>query len=152
MIQNQESNMVWVVPIANGIPEGCKISWREVVEKKRRYFHPYLALRFPKTPPNYFGFRYDGKLQRIHHVESWKVVRDLRSVVPEWGRGWTVGYIAYKLGPAIFPQKTVLSGNIFGPGHNEVMLDLLLSCNTIAEAHRKTRKRLSKIEWVKPKH
>ncbi len=75
-MQNQESNLVYVVALATGTPEWSKISWKDIVNKKNRYFHPFGVKGWPKEPPNYLGFRHDGKLQSIRHVEAWRVVDD----------------------------------------------------------------------------
>lgn len=40
---------------------------------------------WPLDPPNYLAFRYDSRLQTIHHVERWEVVDDLEPLFPELG-------------------------------------------------------------------
>ena len=141
-MQNQQSNMVYVVSLNYGITEGYSISWIDIVEKKKRYFHPVEG-RWPHEPPNYFGFRYYGILQSIHHVESWKIVDDLHDEIKEIKKGLTESrHYIYKLGPPIIPNKEVKTGKIFGPGHVKAMFDLLLTCKTVAEARDKTNKRL----------
>ncbi|RJO61001.1 hypothetical protein C4544_03945 [candidate division WS5 bacterium] len=138
-MQDQESNMVYVVSLASGTPEGYSISWIDIVEKKKRYFHP-VGSGWPSNPPNYIGFRYYGMLQRIHHVESWKIVDDLHSEIKEIKKGMTGDpHYIYKLGPPIIPEKEIKTGNIFRNGRVKAMLDLLLTCNTISEARDKTQ-------------
>lgn len=53
-----------------GISPGWSISYRDIAEEKLRYFFP-VGDRWPDAPSNYMGFRYDGKLQSIHHVKSY---------------------------------------------------------------------------------
>ena len=36
-----------------------------------------------KTPPNYLGFRFEGRLQRVHHVESYEVITQPHDYIPE---------------------------------------------------------------------
>ena len=140
-MQNQLSNMVFVVSLKSGIIEKCSISWIDVVDKKHRYFYP-VEKGWPSDPPNYLGFRYNGRLQRIHHVEAWKIVDDLHTEIEEIGAGlWDCRYNIFELGPPIVPTKTVKSGNIYGPGHGWAMLDLLLTCDTVSEACGKTKER-----------
>jgi len=123
-IQNQESNMVYVVSLGSDIPKGCSISWIDIVEKKRRYFHP-VGKGWP-SPPNYLGFRYHGKLQSVHHVESWKMIDDLHSEIREIDAGlWQFPKYLYNLGPAIVPTKDVKTGNVYPSGRVWAMLDLL---------------------------
>ena len=81
-MQNQLSNMVYVVSLGSGMPEKSSISWIDIVEKKRKYFHP-IAKGWPSSPPDHMGFRYGGKLQRIHHIDSWRRVDDLHLVMKE---------------------------------------------------------------------
>ena len=63
---NRDSNKVYVVSIAQGNPENCSITWRDIVKKKNKYFHPKGGKGYIKNPPNYIAFRYDGRLQSIH--------------------------------------------------------------------------------------
>jgi hypothetical protein len=142
-MQNQESNKVYVVSLAKGTAEGCSISWIDIVKEKRRYFHP-VGKGWPASPPNYIGFRYDGILQAIHHVESWKIVDDLHQEIPEIGSGlWNSPYYLYTLGPVIQPTKVVKTGKKWKNLRVWAMLDLLLTCGTIAEARDLTNKRLA---------
>ena len=141
-MQNQLSNLVYLVSLGSGIPEGCSISWIDIVEKKNRYFHP-ADKGWPSSPPNYLGFRYYGKLQRIHHVESWKIVDDLHSEIAEIGAKFGKhSHYFYKLGPAIIPSKVVKNGKVWPSGRVWAMLDLLLTCDTVSDARDQTNKRL----------
>ena len=141
-MQNQLSNLVYLVSLGSGIPEGCSISWIDIVDKKNRYFHP-VGKGWPSSPPNYLGFRYYGKLQRIHHVESWKIVDELHSEIAEIGaKLWKYPHYCYKLGPAIIPCKEVKNGKVWPSGRVWAMLDLLLTCDTVSDARDQTNKRL----------
>lgn len=142
-MQDQQSNMVYVVSLGQGVPEGCSISWIDIVEKRVRYFHP-VGKTWPSKPPNYLGFRYDGRLQRIHHVDSWKVVDDLHSEINEIGKGmWGYPHYLYTLGPAILPTKEVKYGKVYPSGRVWATLDLLMTCNTVSEARDRTLKRIN---------
>lgn len=141
-MQDQESNLVYVVSLGSGRPDWSKVSWQDFVNKDRRYYHPVGGSGWPKQPPNYLGFRYGGRLQTIHHVEDWKIVEDMDAEVPEIssGRLWSPHFL-YKLGKPIRPGKTVKTGRIYRNGRVWAMLDLLLTCKTIAEARDKTKAR-----------
>jgi len=144
-MQNQESNMVFVVSLGSNIPDRCSLSWIDIVVKKHRYFHP-VGKGWP-SPPNYLGFRYYGKLQRIHHVESWKIVDDLHLEISEIGAGlWQYPHYLYNIGPAIVPTMDVKTGKVYPSGRVWAMLDLLLTSNTISEARDLTQTRLSEDE------
>ena len=149
--QNQTSNQVFVVALAHGQPSWSQLSWRDIVAKHRRYFHPVGGSGWPKLPPNYIGFRYDGKLQSIHHVDGYVVVPDKEAMAAEFyempSESWEIeapfakAHFLYSLGPAIVPSHAVRTGNIFRSGRVWVALDLLLTSQTIYEARDLTQQR-----------
>lgn len=149
-LQNQESNLVYVVSLGSNTPEWSQLSWIEIVTEKGRYFHPYGSGGWPKDPPNYLGFRYKGKLQSIHHIEDYKIVENLSLHIPEISRRkWQATHdnfplVLYRLGKPIIPSRDVRMGKIFRNGRVRAALDLLLTCKTISEARDKTKKRLGK--------
>ena len=150
-MQNQISNEVYVVVLSPQLPAWSHISWLDFAIKRRVYFHP-IAAGWPKEPPNYMGFRYGGFLRSIHHVDRYEIVDDVSRRVrnisgPKWRKErWSGGrpfinYFIYHLGPAIRPQREVRNGPIYATGRVKAALDLLLTCDTIAEAVRKTKER-----------
>jgi hypothetical protein len=150
-MQNQTSNEVFLVVQSHNRPNWSKLSWLDFLKKHSVYFHPIRA-RWPKEPPNYIGFRYDGFLQSIHHVDSYEMVEDVSKRVPDingkkwreerWGRGKPIcKYFIYHLGPPIEPPRPVRNGDIYPTALCWAALDLLLTSRTIAEAIRKTKQR-----------
>lgn len=75
-MENAESNWVYVVSLADNTPSWSKISWKDVVYKKRRYFYP-AGRNWPKVAPNYMAFRFGGRLQTINHVEHFGIVDEI---------------------------------------------------------------------------
>jgi hypothetical protein len=144
-IQNRESNWVYVVSVASGTKEGWKISWRDIVERKLKYFHPISGGGWPNTPPNYIAFRYDGKLQSIHHIDGHIVTEYVHDEIEEIPKEkWTKQFV-YKLGPAIKPQNEVRTGKkIHQANRVWCMLDTLLTSKTISEAMDISKKRQGK--------
>jgi hypothetical protein len=141
-MQNVNSNLVYVVALGGEIEE-TGISFQEVVTKHDTYFCP-VGGGYPKEPPNYLGFRFEGRLQQIRHVESYRVTDDnhagfepLKGKV-DWPdeRHWV-----FKLGPAIVPPKEVRTGGLYGSHRGWIDIDLLLTCDTVAEALEKTTAR-----------
>jgi hypothetical protein len=137
-MKNIHSNLVYVVAVSSGQVKDWKISWIEIV-KRKKYFHPIGGNGWPSEPPNYIAFRYNGKLQSIHHIDSYEVFSDPNnhfSEIPseEWGN-----HFIYDLSEPIIPSKNIKTGNIFRNGRIWAMLDLLLTCDTIAEARDKTK-------------
>lgn len=142
-MQTQESNWVSVVSLGSSKPENCDLTWIEIVQKHRKYFHPLGGNGWPKEPPNYIAFRYYGQLQSIHHIEDYVVTKNLHEEIPEMpGSDGTTNFFVYKLGPAIIPPKVVKTGNIYASGRKLAMLDTLLTADTIAEACNISKARL----------
>ncbi len=145
-MQDVNSNLVYVVSLGTEI-EDTGMSYREVVVDYDTYFCPVGGGSggWPKEPPNYLGFRFDGKLQQVRHVESYRITDDnhagfepLKGKV-DWSneRHWV-----FSLGPVMSPSHEVRTGNLFRAQRVWVALDLLLTCETIAEARDKTKLRL----------
>lgn len=144
--QKKDSNWVYVVSLGKGYIEDSKLTWIDVVNKKHKYFHPAGGNGWPKDPVNYVAFRYDGRLQSIHHVEGYTVTNDLSSVISDMPKvGWGSHYV-YDLGPAIIPPKTVKTGNIYRAGRRWAMFDTLLTADTISEACEISKKRMGNEE------
>lgn len=134
-MQKKDSNWVYVVSIADGLIDNCQLSWKDVVNDKHRYFHPVGGNGWPKEPVNYIAFRYNGKLQSIHHVDNYNVVRNLHvciSEMPDYTEDRN--FFVYHLGPAIKPDHDVKTGKIFPSGRVWAMLDLLLTSDTVSQA------------------
>lgn len=144
-MQNQDSNWVYVVSLALGNPEGASISWIDIVEKNGTYFHP-VGNRWPKEPPNYIAFRYHGQLQSIHHIDDYVVSFNLIEQVPEMpDRAEEIPLFVYRLGPPIRPGKVIKAGNrVHRSARVRIMLDALLTCDTLSEAKVLSDKRSQK--------
>jgi hypothetical protein len=140
-MQDQESNLVYVVALGAGTPEWSGISWRDIVNAKHRYFHWYAKGGWPLEPPNYLAFRYDGKLQSIHHVEDYEIVDRLHDRFAEVDPDYEGRHVVYTLGDPIRPAHRVSTGKIYRNGRVWAMIDLLLTCSTVAEARDRTKER-----------
>lgn len=143
-MQNVSSNLVYVVSLGGEI-EDTGMSFRDVVVKHDTYFCPFGgSAGWPKEPPNYLGFRFDGKLQQVRYVESYRITEDnhagfepLKGMV-DWSgeRHWV-----FSLGPVMKPMHEVRTGKLYPSQRIWAALDLLLTCETVAEARDKTKLR-----------
>ncbi len=109
-------------------------------------FMTALGKGWPHTPPNYIGFRFDGRLQQVRHVDRYEVVTRPHDYIPEIipQADWTdEPHFLYTLGPPIVPAKPVLNGKIWPNARLWCALDLLLTCDTISEARDKTQERMA---------
>ena len=143
-MQNPRDNQVFVVSLSkNPIKESKQYSWVDVVEQDDSYFHP-VGNRWPVIPPNYIGFRYEGHLQSVHHIDHYDVVTSLATVNKNWPQT-TDEHFVYKLGPAMRPLKEVRTGNIYPSGRVWCAIDTLLSgaFETISAARDETNRRLN---------
>ncbi len=140
-MERQNNNNVYVVALGTqAMIEGQKHTWIDVVEKDKCYFHP-VGHTWPVQPPNYIGFRYRGKLQSVHHIDSFDVAENISTVNPLWPET-EIDHFIYQLGPPMRPSKEVKSGTIW---HRRVWcaIDTLLSgaFDTISDAINETKRR-----------
>ena len=145
-MQDIDSNWVYVVSLGKGTQHGWKISWIDMVEKRKKYFHKIGTKGWPKEPLNYIAFRYHGQLQSIHHIESYDVITALHDAFKEIPYEKCEPHFVYELGPAIRPPHKVPTGNIYASGRVRCMFDTLLTSKTVAHARdiSKKRKNLAK--------
>jgi hypothetical protein len=141
-MQDLTSNWTYVVALSARTPLGWGLSFLDVVLKHRRYFHPYgSGGGWPRTPPNYLGFRWGGRLRQLHHVESYKVVDSLNDEFQEIPRDVVGTHIVYDLGPAMIPSRPVPNGAQYRAARLWAALDLLLTAPTLKEALAQTKAR-----------
>jgi hypothetical protein len=140
--QRVDSSQVYVVSLGTSRRPGWTVNWIDIVEKHQRYFHP-LSGTWPKEPPAYIAFRYRGQLQSIHFIERYRVIHNLQEACEGIADSHQEpAHYLYHLGPAIRPSKTVKTGNIWPNGRVWAAIDLLLTCDTVAEARDRTKDRL----------
>lgn len=144
VMQDPKDNTVFVVSLSRkAITDKSPYTWIDVVRQDRRYFHP-IGNNWPVTPPNYLGFRYYGRLQSVHHVESYEIVGDLSSENPLWPPENGQDHYVYRLGPAMLPASEMLNGKIYPMGRYWCAIDTLLSgaFKTVSDARDETDRRL----------
>jgi hypothetical protein len=143
-MQKIDSNMVYVVSLGSGTPDKWTISWQDIVNKHSKYFHPVGGSKggWPAEPPNYIAFRYNGKLQSIHHIDKYEVFTDPTLHFPSAPKGMWGPHYLYHLGPAMRPAHEVKAGKkIVRSMRVWSALDLLLTSKTIQDARDETQKR-----------
>lgn len=140
-MEMQRSNLVYVVSLGADAPLGWSLGWRDIVRTRHRYFYRVQGGGWP-NPPNYLGFRYDGRLQHIHHVESAEVFTNPRAHFPEAAdEPWAPHYLL-TLGPKIVPPHEVRNGpRIVRAARCWCEIDTLLTSPTISAALAETERR-----------
>jgi hypothetical protein len=144
-MQNQESNLVYVIALGGPeIQRWSGESWRAHVIN-RKVFHQSTDAHWPKVPPTFLGFRYDGKLQSIHYVNTYEIIINLSDRVPVLHDKKQMNKKRHfcTLGDPIKPAHEVKSTNI-RDRRVWAALDLLLTCRTIPQAAEQTKKRLNR--------
>lgn len=137
-------NKVFVVSLGRQpMVDGQIHTWIDVVEKDRCYFHP-VGNTWPVQPPNYIGFRYNGGLQSVHHIDNFEIVENLTTCNPLWPPT-DIDHFVYRLGPPMRPPQEVRTGNIFRNGRVWCAIDTLLSgaFATISDARDETQRRMA---------
>jgi len=143
-MERQTDNKVFVVVLGQKpMVAGQTHTWIDVVEKDQRYFHP-VGNNWPVQPPNYIGFRYRGRLQSVHHIDSFEVVEDLSTYNPLWLKTDSDHFV-YRLGPPMRPPREMKTGKLFMNQRVKCAIDTLLSgaCDTIRDARDETDRRLA---------
>jgi hypothetical protein len=149
-MQEIDSNWVYVVTLSNGNIKNSTISTRDIVSIQNKYFHPVGGKKggWPKEPPNYIAFRYDGRLQSIHHIDRYEVFEDPSFHFPNIPTSIWAPHYLYYLGPPIIPNHIVYSGENINKARSLrvwAMLDLLLTCETVQEARDKSNERVNPV-------
>jgi hypothetical protein len=134
------SNLVYVVSLGAGSSWG--VDFREVVEQQRRYFYPLEGGGWPE-PPNYIAFRYGGRLQTVHHVDSFDVFTNPRTLFPGAEDVAVKPHYCLRLGPPMRPAKEVPNGSKIRMAMRVwCAIDALLTSDTITDALVETKRRL----------
>ena len=142
-MQNVNSNNVYVVSVSRDTFGGGSTTFIDVVDKFKKYFHP-VGPGWPASPPNHIAFRWGGQVQSVHHIDDFEIISQFASYFPGTSEEGIQPHFLYHLGPAITPNRTVKTGNLFRAARIYAHIDLLLTSETIAEAGVKTRERLEK--------
>lgn len=145
--QNKDTNWVYVVSLGLSTAEvttedgqvlAGNITYVDIVRKHNVYSCPIGGGKggWPKEPLTYIAFRYEGKLQSIHHIESYEVTDNLHPYIPEIPDvTLSQTHFVYTLGPAIIPSKEVKTGKkIVMSNRVWAHIDALLTADTISDA------------------
>jgi hypothetical protein len=139
-VASHRDSRVFVVPLGKDVSE-IGIPFHRIPYEEGIYW--YGLNGGPKVPPNYVGFRFDGRLQSIHHVEESKVFERISEIYPKTTKDWGPG-VLLRLGPEIRTDG-VRSGKL-RDRRVSADIDLLLTSATVEEAGRLTRERDRRAE------
>jgi hypothetical protein len=145
IMTSQNLFSTWTYCVSVGTGGVGDLRFRGVVTDKHRYFHPYGVAGWPTTPPNFLAFRWAGAVQRVHHVEDYRVVPSLRELYPQLPATAEIDrqHAVYTLGPDLTGGRRLPNGAKYRSGRLWVALDLLLTSATLKDALTATRQRRS---------
>jgi hypothetical protein len=145
-MRDTNTNEVHVVALTRKVWAGwpADLSPVDEVEKLGLYHYPTVG-NYRKIVPNYMGFRYDGRLQSIHHVDDYEIIETPYGHVPGApDLRWDAPANLLHLGRPIRPDHRVPTGKGIWPSAPMVIdIDLLLTSATIVEARNATKLRSS---------
>lgn len=141
-MRDPADSWTYSVVISNNCPGGGgSRTFRDFVTAEGCYFHPYgWGNGWPRTPPNFLAFRWNGQVQRIHRVTHAEVIPSLQTRwpdIPETG-DTTRPHALYQLGPQL-PGTPVPNGAQYRAQRRWVILDHLLTSPTLRDAIRQTK-------------
>lgn len=115
-------------------------TFREVVEEGF-YYYPYGRGGWPSVPPNFFAFRWDNQVQRVHRVMTYEVVPSLQTQWPDIPIADETDrpHVICRLGPAL-RMEPLPSGHNYRATRLWVLLDQLFTAETLKEALRESQR------------
>ncbi len=138
-----EDNQVFCVVVSDTLFGG--LTFRDYVMHERAYFHPYGGNNgWPKVPPNFLCFRWEGQVRQVNRVERFEVVPSLTSRWPAMTREEAPQpHIVYELGPDI-PIPHIKTAGTYANGRVWCFLDQLLTLPTLIEACNRSKELLGR--------
>lgn len=140
-MRDPADSWTYSVVISNNRPgNGGQRTFRDFVTSEGCYFHPYGVGRgWPRTPPNFLAFRWNGQVQRIHRVIQAEVITGLQTRWPDIPEDDDTirPHAIYSLGPQL-PGAPIPNGAPYRAQRRWVLLDQLLTSPTLKEALRRT--------------
>ena len=133
-MRDQESNIVWVQPLALR-------DTQQVLNEHGLYWFPAKY----QQAPNYLGFYWSGRLQELRHVEEYEIVAQAQTspLLSKAGRQevFSVPHYVFRLGADFGPNPGPRTGRIFAAGGppKKCMLHTLFTCETIGQAVAETK-------------
>lgn len=139
-MRDPADSWTYCVVVSNDRPGGGPRTFREFVTTEACYFHPYgWGKGWPRTPPNFLAFRWDGQVRQVCRVIRAEVIPDLQSRWPDIPQTSDTirPHALYHLGPSL-PGTPIPSGTTYRAARIWVILDHLLTSPTLKDARIQT--------------
>ena len=83
-MQNVTSNIVFVVALGQDPLKWSSLTFKETAVERGYYYHPVGgSTGVAAYAAEYVGFRFDGRLQRVRHVDHYEVITRPHEYIPE---------------------------------------------------------------------
>ena len=139
-VRSVEDQWVYNVVLAKDPPwEGSALTYIDLSSTMAVYAHPWGGRNgWPKRPPTFMGFRWDGRVRQVNRVLRHEVITNLSDLLPDIPRGPDETLIAYHLGPKL-PVPEIRTGKTYASGRVWALLDQMLIHETLADAVRASK-------------
>ncbi len=141
-VRDPAEQWVYCVVASNNRPAGGgRFTFREYVTDERVYFHPYGGRNgWPKRPPRFLAFRWEGRIHQVNRVIGHEVVSSLQVRWPDvpTAPDSDKPHIIYDLGPNI-PIPHIPTKGTYAPARVWALLDLILTEPTLQGAVRASK-------------
>ena len=140
----ENTPVVYVVSLSKKKIGDSDLTSIKLLQQRRIYFHPKGIHGWPANPPEYIGFRYDGRLQSIQQVKAATTVTNIHNTVPEISNpNWSVPHLLYEFGDEIRLTAPVYTGRLFASVRVKCLLNTLVgdnAQNTVLDAVHETHR------------
>jgi hypothetical protein len=134
-VRDPAEQWVYCVVVSNDAQGGPR-TFRDYVTTERRYFHPFGGRNgWPKRPPTFLAFRWEGRLRQVNRAVESKVVATLQEEWPDIPAGADnhTPHIVYTLGPDI-PIGDIPTKGVYANARVWALLDQILTKPSLADA------------------
>ncbi|KAA1375980.1 hypothetical protein [Aeromicrobium fastidiosum] len=141
-MRDPSEQWVYCVVASKGTMGGPR-TFRDYVTTERSYFHPFGGRNgWPKRPPTFLAFRWEGRVRQINRVLDSKVVDRLQDEWPDIPTGAHADtespHIIYRLGQDI-PIGEIPTKGVYANARVWALLDQILTQPGLAEAVRSSK-------------
>lgn len=117
-------------------------TFRDYIQDERVYFHQFGGNNgWPKRPPTFLCFRWEGRVRQVNRVETSRVINTLQDAYPDIppGGGTELPHLFYTLGPDI-PIGDIPTKGVYANARVWALLDQILTQPGLADAMRESKR------------
>jgi len=134
-VRDPSEQWVYCVVVSKDTMGGPR-TFRDYVTLERKYFHPFGGRNgWPKRPPTFMAFRWDGRVRQINRVLESRVIQSLQEEWPDIpiSDETSTPHIIHTLGDNI-PIGDIPTRGVYANARVWALLDQILTRSGLAEA------------------